>query len=72
MNFIALAREKAGLSQAELAEKLDVSTGTVAAWELLPDRDAGHNFKLSRLTKVAKALKVSRRDLLNWWMEMSS
>lgn len=69
MNFIAEARKKAGLSQADLAKRLDVSTGTVAAWELLP-ADKGHSFRLAKLTDIAKALKVRESDLLKWWMEM--
>ncbi len=69
MNFIADARKRAGLSQAALAKLLKVSTGTVAAWELLPE-DTGHSFKLARLPKVAKALQVNEADLLRWWMQM--
>lgn len=69
MNFIAVAREKAGLSQAALADKLGVSTGTVAAWELLP-KENGHSFRLVRLGDIAKAIHVKEADLLEWWMEM--
>ncbi len=69
MNFIAASRKRAKLSQAALAKKLGVSTGTVAAWELLPE-NTGHSFKLTRLPKVAKALQVKEADLLRWWMEM--
>lgn len=72
MNFIAKARKKAGLSQAALAEKLEVAAGTIVAWELIgvPGEHATkpHKFKLSRLPDVAKALRVSRADLERWWM----
>lgn len=68
VNFIAEARERVGLSQVELAEKLGVAPSTVAGWELLPD--SGHSFRLARLDDVARVLKVSKKDLLAWWMEM--
>jgi transcriptional regulator with XRE-family HTH domain len=69
VNFIAAARKKVGLSQVALAEKLGVSTGTVAAWELLPN-ESGHSFRLVRLTDLARALRVKEAELLKWWMEM--
>lgn len=69
MNFIAAARKKRKLSQAELAELLGVSSGTVAAWELLPGEN-GHSFRLAKLPDIAKALRVKESDLERWWMEM--
>lgn len=68
MNFIAEARKKAKLTQAEVAEQLGVSTGTVAAWELLPIK--GHSFHLTRLDEVARVLKVNKKDLMAWWLDM--
>lgn len=57
---IAAARAKAKLSQAELAERLGVSSGTVAAWEL----EDGHGFRLKRLPKIAEALGVTVAELV--------
>lgn len=68
MNPIAIAREKRGWSQADLAKRLGVSPGTVGCWEVLP-RPGGHKFKLSRLPVVARVLGISRKALLAWWME---
>lgn len=66
MNFgraIAAARAKANLSQADLADRLDVSTGTVAAWELGAD-EGGHGFRMERLPKIAEALGVTVSELV--------
>ena len=53
------ARAKAEMSQAELADKLDVSTSTVADWE------SGHmNPRIDRLPAIAKALKVEVAELM--------
>ena len=51
------------MSQAALAEKLGVSTGTVAAWEL-DGKDGGHGFRLDRLPEIANALGVSISELV--------
>jgi len=62
MNFgkaIVSARKKAGLSQVDLAKKLDVATGTVAGWELGPGKENGHGFPLHRLDDIANALGLS-------------
>ena len=67
MNFgkaILTAREKAGISQAELAERLGVSTGTVAAWELTRKKEQGHGFRIDRLTEIAEALGISVGELV--------
>ena len=59
MNAFRRARLSRGLTQAELAEALGVSTVTVCKWELgrgLP--------KAKRLPEVAKALQVTVPELL--------
>lgn len=57
---IAAARAKAGISQVEFAERLGVSTGTVAAWELAEiEGSEGHGFRMERLPEIAKALGIS-------------
>lgn len=53
------AREKAGLSQADLAEKLRVAPSTVAGWEL-----GTHSIRGSRLKRVAQVLNIPPADLL--------
>ncbi len=47
------------MSQADLARKLDVSTGTVGGWEV-----GAHKIRLHRLRKVARALKLDVSELL--------
>ncbi len=59
---IAAARAKAGISQVEFAERLGVSTGTVAAWEL--DHAGGHGFRIDRLPEIAKALGITITELV--------
>ena len=56
------ARTKAGISQAELAKRLDVSTGTVAAWE--GDGEHSHGIRMSRLQDLAAALGVPVSELI--------
>jgi len=56
---IAQARERAGMSQYELAEKLGVSQPTVVAWE----RKA-INIRSDTLAKLTAVLKVSADELL--------
>lgn len=60
---IAAARARAKLSQADLARKLKVSTGTVAAWEI-DETESGHGFRIERLPKIAEALGVSVAELV--------
>ena len=55
---IKKARKKAGLTQKELGEKLDVGAATVSAFE--KDKT---NIKHSTLEKIAKALDVNVFDL---------
>lgn len=52
------ARKAAGLSQAALAKKLKVSTGTVGGWET-----GEHAIRHKRLPKVAEALGVTVAEL---------
>jgi len=56
---IAGAREAAGISQYELAERLGVTQPTVVAWE----RKAA-NIRSDTLAKLAAALEVSADELL--------
>jgi transcriptional regulator with XRE-family HTH domain len=53
------ARESAGLSQAELAAKLDVAPSTVAGWEL-----GTHNPRLDKLAAISKVTGVEVAELL--------
>lgn len=53
------ARESAGLSQADLAEKLGVAASTVAGWEL-----GTHGVRLDRLTQIARAVGVDVAELV--------
>jgi|GEM_PF-857711 len=57
---LAQLREQAGLSQNDLAQRLDVSQQAVALWE----RKAS-TVRSDTLTKLATALSVSVDDLLN-------
>lgn len=59
---IADARKRLGLSQAELAKKLGVSTGTVAGWESKGERH--HGIAKNRMAEVAKILKLDVLELL--------
>lgn len=53
-------REKLGISQAALAEKLNVSQSTVAMWE------TGDNVpKTTMLPEIAKALNCTIEDLFS-------
>ena len=57
-NKIKLFRERLGISQAVLAEKLNVSQSTVAMWE------TGDNVpKTNMLPELAKALDCTIDDL---------
>lgn len=56
---IKAAREAAGLSQAALAEMLEVSASTVAGWEL-----GTHSPRFGRLKAIAKATGVSIAELV--------
>ena len=54
-------RKKAGLTQSELAEKIDVSQ------EVISRVECGHaGVKLSRLALMAKALGVKPKELLSF------
>lgn len=59
---LARARKAKGLSQAELAKKLDVSAGTVAGWET--EGEHAHGIRRDRLQQVAKLLGLEVTDLL--------
>ena len=56
---LKMARQKAGLSQVELATKLGVAPSTVAAWEL-----GIHSIRTSRLPALARVLSVDVMKLL--------
>lgn len=56
---IITARRAKGLSQVELAERLDVSPATIAGWET-----GVHRVRVSRLIQVAKALDLDVGNLL--------
>lgn len=53
------AREDAGLSQADLAERLKVAPSTIAGWEL-----GTHSIRGKRLKQVAKVLNIPAAELL--------
>jgi transcriptional regulator with XRE-family HTH domain len=53
------ARERIGLSQVQLAERLGVAPSTVAGWEL-----GTHSVRTSRLSQLARVLRVQVRQLL--------
>ena len=56
---LRLARAKAGLEQAQLAERVDVNQGQVSDWE------RGYNgCRLGMLHKLAEALGCSPADLM--------
>lgn len=54
------ARDRLGISQAELAERLGLSTGTVAGWEL-----AAYRPRMNRLRSISKVLRVPYAELLD-------
>lgn len=56
---IRVARMKAGMTQTELAQKLNVTQGTVGAWEI------GCSFpRPQSMVKLCKLLKIRVEDLL--------
>lgn len=58
--FLKKAREKKGWSQAQLAEKLGVSAGTVGSWE----SGSGHGMRVERMRQVAAILDVKLIELM--------
>ncbi len=56
------ARKKAGMTQAELAKRLRVSTGTVAGWET--QSEYGHGLRPRNLKAVARVLKLDYHELV--------
>lgn len=60
--LIKAARKKAGMTQAALAEKLDISYVGVSQWE-----NDLRNPKLETLQRIAVALGVSVQDLVGDW-----
>ncbi len=56
---VKAARKSMGLSQAQLADRLNVALSTVAGWEL-----GDHGIRGSRLAAVAKELRCSVTDLV--------
>lgn len=56
---VAAARERLGLTQAQLAKKLGVSAGTVAGWEA-----GDHGIRKKSMAKVAKVLGLDIVELL--------
>lgn len=58
-NTLKQARERAGLSQVQLAEKLGVAPSTVAGWEL-----GTHSVRTKRLSQLARVLRVRVAKLL--------
>ena len=58
-SMIRMARLKKGLTQTELARKLNVSQGTVGAWEI------GYSFpKPKSMVKLCEVLKIQVEDLI--------
>jgi transcriptional regulator with XRE-family HTH domain len=60
VSVLKAAREKAGLSQVQLAERLGVAPSTVAGWEL-----GTHSVRSSRLSQLARVLRIEVRTLLS-------
>lgn len=60
--LIKAARKKAGLTQAQLAEKLGISYVGVSQWE-----NDLRNPKLDTLQRIAAALGVPVQDLISDW-----
>ena len=60
--LIKAARKKAGLTQAQLAEKLGISYVGVSQWE-----NDLRNPKLDTLQRIASALGVPVQDLISDW-----
>ena len=57
---LAALRQKAGLSQTELAKRMDTQQPSVARWERAPGQ-----MSLDTLTKLADALNVSPQSVFN-------
>ena len=56
---IRVARMKAGMTQAELAQKLNVKQGTVGAWEI------GYSFPRPKsMVRLCEILKIPVEELL--------
>lgn len=53
------ARKKLGLSQVDIAKKLDISPGTVGGWET-----GTHSIRLDRLKAVADVYELKVEDLI--------
>lgn len=60
--MIKAARKKAGMTQAQLAEKLGIAYQTVAQWE-----NDLRNPKLNTLQRIAAALTVPVTELIDDW-----
>ena len=60
--MIKAARRKAGLTQAQLAEKLGIAYQTVAQWE-----NDLRNPKLDTLQRIAAALDIPVTELIDDW-----
>ncbi len=60
--LIKAARKKAGMTQAQLAEKLGISYVGVSQWE-----NDLRNPKLDTLQRIASALGVPVQDLISDW-----
>lgn len=61
MKFLKDARKRAGLSQEELAEILEVHVNTISNWE----RDESKGPSTQQLVSLCRALNVSEDELLN-------
>lgn len=61
---IRSAREAAELSQAEVAAKMDVSTSTVADWEL-----GNHRPKINKLERLAAVIRTTKSKLQKAFLE---
>lgn len=60
---LVAARKAKGLTQADLAKKLDVAVGTVAGWET-GNPAHSHGIAKERVKEVAKVLGLDPMDLL--------
>lgn len=56
---LVAARERKGLTQVQLAKKLEVSKGTVAGWET-----GAHGIRKKTMPKVARVLDLDIAELI--------
>ena len=71
-NRLAIARNRAHLSQAELSELSGVSRATIIRWEKQENENGGVNIKQSDLKKLSEILGVTTSYLVGFSEKMTS